>query len=149
MSTPHDQVYWVWGAMIQRCMNEKNKYYKNYGGRGITVCERWRSSKLFILDMGPRPPGGCLERIDNDKGYNPDNCRWATRKEQNSNRRNCIYLVSDGEQMTLREYCRRHDLPYRPILKRVLYRGWPMNLAISAPMGSRLRALAEPLAMAG
>ena len=84
--------YWyVWGAMIQRCTNPKNPGYAGYGGRGITVCDRWRQLANFESDMGPRPfPGASLERVDNDKGYSPENCKWATTKEQGKNKRQSV-----------------------------------------------------------
>jgi hypothetical protein len=73
--------------MIQRCTNPKQKAYKHYGGRGIKVCKRWRDFRHFLTDMGLRPDGMTLDRRDNDKGYTPDNCRWATQVEQIANRR--------------------------------------------------------------
>jgi hypothetical protein len=79
--------YHSWSGMIQRCTNPGNPSYANYGGRGITVCERWRSFKDFLLDMGRRPKGTSIDRIDNDGSYEPGNCRWATRTVQNSNKR--------------------------------------------------------------
>ena len=80
--------YRCWRDMIQRCTNLNTKCYPNYGGRGITVCERWRNSfEAFFADMGPRPENLTLDRIENDLGYSPDNCRWATLSEQNANRR--------------------------------------------------------------
>lgn len=129
------RLYWVWADMVSRCRNPKHRQYKDYGGRGIYVCERWQKSANFIFDMAPRTPGGMLDRRDNDSPYSPDNCRWATRKEQNSNRRNCIYVTDRGERVTLREFCRRHDVRYRPIVKRIKDRGWPIGLAIIVPLG--------------
>ncbi len=132
----NQKLYWVWADMRQRCKNPKHKAYKNYGGRGIIVCERWDSFQNFLEDMGLRPEGGMLDRIDNDGNYEPSNCRWASRKEQNSNRRSCIYIDYEGERITLKEYCRRHKITYRPIVKRIQDRGWPIDLALNVSIGS-------------
>jgi hypothetical protein len=82
------RTYKTWGSMLRRCLRSTATGYQNYGGRGITVCERWRGSFAnFLADMGPRPEGMSLDRINNDGNYEPGNCRWATAKEQTDNRR--------------------------------------------------------------
>lgn len=79
--------YIRWQAMRDRCSNPNNSKYSYYGGRGIRVCKRWKSFQAFLKDMGECPRSLTLERVDNDKGYTPSNCVWATRKEQIANRR--------------------------------------------------------------
>lgn len=79
--------YTAWANMIQRCKNARNKRFKDYGGRGIKVCDRWHGFTVFLADMGEKPPGLTLDRIDNDGNYEPGNCRWATAAEQRANKR--------------------------------------------------------------
>lgn len=79
--------YLSWSAMRQRCSNPQHDAWKDYGGRGIKVCKRWNSFANFLLDMGTRPPGRSIHRIDNNRGYKPSNCCWGTRKQQAQNRR--------------------------------------------------------------
>lgn len=95
LGAPRPTMIFVWRAMKQRCFSPRCKAYANYGGRGITVCERWLNGEdgktgleCFVLDMGPKPtPEHSIDRIDNDGNYEPGNCRWATAKEQRSNQR--------------------------------------------------------------
>lgn len=96
--------YIVWKTMISRCENPRNDDFHNYGGRGISVCKEWRNDfARFLLDMGERPPGLTIERIDSNKGYQPDNCKWVPRSEQSRNRR-CVRRIDvRGRLMTHRE----------------------------------------------
>jgi len=90
-------IYRAWQGMKDRCLNSHNKYYRDYGGRGISVCSEWLSFERFHEDMGEfYSPGLTIERIDNNKGYSKENCRWATVADQNRNQRKTIYLTYAG-----------------------------------------------------
>jgi hypothetical protein len=93
-------LYSVWQSMLRRCRDQKHGQWKNYGGRGIIVCARWKHSfQNFIEDMGPRPtPEYTLERKNNDKNYTPDNCKWATRKEQQRNLTVTVWVEIEGKR---------------------------------------------------
>ncbi len=111
--------------MRARCRYPKNNQFKDYGGRGISVCKRWDESfKAFLEDMGPKPkPTHQIDRIDNDGNYEPENCRWATRKQNNRNKRNNRMLVVDGQKMGVPEASEKYGIQQKTILMR-LYRGW-------------------------
>lgn len=119
-------VYYIWRSMLQRCTNPRNRGFHRYGGRGIGVCERWRKFENFFADMGDRPDGMTLERINNSLGYSPENCTWATRSENNNNRGSCVLISHDGLTMTANEWQRRTGIPDYTILRRIRA-GWPME----------------------
>src|SRR5271169_1645388 len=91
-----------WSSMKQRCFNPKAQEFKNYGARGITVCDRWMKFANFLSDMGEKPAGLSIERIDNNGNYEPSNCRWATKAEQCCNRRDIRFLEFNGERLPMR-----------------------------------------------
>lgn len=126
--------YGVWNMMIQRCTNPRNRSYKNYGGRGIEVCERWLGSfGNFYADMGPRPSNKySIERIDNNKPYGPDNCRWATMNEQARNRSNNHFVDFDGERKTIAEWSEITGLTPHLIHQRISL-GWDIRRALTTP----------------
>ena len=101
------ELYDVWCSMVQRCHNPECEAFPGYGGRGITVCLEWRLSVAkFIEDMGPRPKGTEIERIDNNKGYYPGNCRWATRIEQCNNKRNNRVITWKGKTQSASQWAK-------------------------------------------
>jgi hypothetical protein len=125
----------VWGTMLSRCRNRKSKSFPRYGGRGITVCKRWeRSFKAFIEDMGRRPTtASTIERLNNDKGYCPSNCVWASRRQQGRNKSNNVVLSHAGTSMTLCEWAEK--LCVSPRLLRVrLWRGWSTGRTLTTPV---------------
>jgi len=120
----HSGTYQSWAAMIQRCTNSNCQVWKHYGGRGITVCDRWRNSfEAFLRDMGERPAHLTLERLDNSKGYSPDNCAWRTRREQSRNQRSNRVFTVAGVTACLTELAERFGVN-RDTVKRRLQRGW-------------------------
>jgi len=122
--------YQAWQNMRARCNNKNTPYYKNYGGRGITVCKRWDNFKHFYSDMGDRPEGASLDRIDNNKGYSPENCRWATWREQHDNTRKSVKIFYKGKKRNLSEIGRLTGLDPKMLSKR-LKRGWSVTDTIS------------------
>lgn len=103
----HHPLYSVWIHMRERCNAVRCKAYKNYGGRGIRVCDEWSDFWGFVRDMSPRPAGGTLERKDNNGHYSASNCRWATHKEQNRNRRDNVLIEFNGETMCAAAWAER------------------------------------------
>jgi hypothetical protein len=129
--------YKSWESIYQRCNNHKSKHFPRYGGRGIKVCERWKSFENFYADMGPRPSKKhSIERDDNDGDYEPTNCRWATPKEQARNRRDNRLISIDGSEITMAEAAERFGINYHALFQR-LDRGWTVERALAKGEGRR------------
>lgn len=128
--------YWLHASMKKRCYCKTNKAFSSYGGRGIIVCERWLMPRgigfrNFVADMGPRPAGMTLERRENDKDYCPENCIWATMKDQGNNRRNNIRLTLDGVTKTATQWAHAIGLRGGDIIMKRIANGIPLSDALT------------------
>lgn len=134
--------YMAYSHMKARCLNRNNTAWKHYGGRGISVCQRWLDSfEDFLADMGVRPsPSHTFGRIDNDGNYCPENCRWETMAEQNLNKRTSRLLTLGNETKTLAEWCSENGADYKRVEGR-LRLGWDLLSAILTP---RLKKGSQP-----
>lgn len=119
--TKKSKIYSTWRSMIKRCDDPNSNVYHNYGGRGITVCDRWRNDFIaFVRDMGPKPtPKHSIDRINNDGNYEPGNCRWATSKEQCRNYRGNTLLTINGEAQTMIYWAEKYGVPTSTIINRL------------------------------
>ena len=128
------RTYKSWDKMMRRCLNTRNIGYKNYGGRGVTVCERWKTFSNFMKDMGPRPSiHYSIDRFPDANGnYEPGNCRWATSKQQANNRRSNRLITINGVTKTLAKWASRSPVSYAAIHMR-LRSGWPIEKALHSP----------------
>jgi len=135
-----------WSAMKARCFRPTATAYDRYGGRGISVCERWRVNfENFLADMGERPHGTSLDRIDNDGDYEPGNCRWATPKQQTQNQRtaaNAVMLTMWGETRCVSEWARTLGMDDATIAYRI-NAGWPVEKALTRAPASRTQEIEE------
>ena len=126
------QLYGVWSSAKGRCHNPTDQRYARYGGRGIFMCEAWRTNfEAFARDMSPRPSGMTLERIDNDGPYSPENCRWATMKEQGRNNSRNRRYTHNGETLLLSEWEERTGIPASALRYRIVDAGWTVERALT------------------
>ena len=135
----HSRLSCIFRGIKSRCYNPHHRYYAYYGGRGIKVCNEWftphshegfRAFKAWALENGYQE-GLTIDRIDNDKGYSPDNCRWVTMLVQGNNRSYCHYITFNGVTKTLMEWSRELEIPYITLKQRLNKYGWPVEKALS------------------
>jgi hypothetical protein len=124
--------YKTWQSIKARCYDPRSQSYPRYGAVGIKMCDRWLNSfAAFAADMGPRPtPKHTIDRIDNARGYEPNNCRWATMQEQQMNRRNNRWITAHGETLSIKQWERKLGIDHGVIADRIR-RGYPLELALS------------------
>ncbi len=134
----HADVYYIWNGIKQRCNNENSSAFMNYGGRGIYVCKRWSKFKLFVRDMGPRPPGYSIDRIDYNGPYSPENCRWASVRTQGLSKRGLHLISAFGRTKSLArwEIDPRCNVTGTAIKQRIA-KGWTAEEAIAMPPANR------------
>jgi hypothetical protein len=141
----------TWDKMKQRCLNPEHRSYRHYGGRGITIDPRWiESFENFVEDMGERPNGRTLDRIDTNGNYCKQNCRWATTDQQARGRRNAVWLTAFGKTKTLSDWCAEYGVSVRIVWQRVKKYGWTTEDALTlktvrAPKGSGRSFLRVPM----
>lgn len=136
MSNP---VYVAWYNMRQRCQNPNHKNFDRYGGRGIEIDPRWDDFECFAVDMGPRPNGHSLDRINNDLDYSPANCKWSTSLEQTNNRSSNLMLTHNGQTMSAADWDRHLGFRKNTINKRLRQLGWTVERALTTPVRRRPR----------
>lgn len=119
LSRKHPKAYRTWKDMRARCNNPNSKDYRNYGGRGIKVCKRWGSFENFLEDMGLRPGGLTIDRIDVNGDYSPENCRWADIETQANNKRDTVWMDLDGRRVSFSQWCRAHGVERAKAMYRI------------------------------
>lgn len=125
----------IFSGMLKRCYNPNTKSYKDYGGRGITVCDEWRGDRMAFFrwaDLNGYDDHLAIDRINNDEGYSPENCRWVSYKTNNNNKRNHVYLTFRGETLNVSAWEEKLGVKAGRLRSRIL-NGWPVELAITAP----------------
>lgn len=129
----HTKIHRIWRGMHERCYSPNHTFYDYYGGRGIYVCDEWHKFENFYRDMGEKPQGLSLDRIDNDGPYAPWNCRWATTKEQARNSTLVTLLTWKGKTQSIVEWSEELGINKQTISTR-LGRGWSAERALSEPI---------------
>jgi hypothetical protein len=143
--------YNAWHAIKQRCENPRNPSYKDYGARGISICDRWKESLAnFLADMGPRPSSRhSIDRIDNDGNYEPGNCRWATHAEQARNKRSNSLVTINGITKCITDWCEHYKIPSGVVFTRIYKLKWDIERAITEPSKTYRKWDQEKLTMNG
>ena len=127
------RAFQTWKHMRERCEDPANKSYPRYGGRGIKVCDGWLRFENFFADMGERPPGLTLERVDNERDYEPSNCIWADMRRQQNNRSNNRLITYRGEARTIAQWARELNMPSTTLTNRLRLLGWTVERAFTEP----------------
>ncbi len=130
-------IYNSWRSIVQRCTNHEHNQYKDYGGRGITVCERWLKFQNFLEDMGEPPPKHSINRIENNEGYCPNNCEWITTKENNRNKRNNLFVQHNGQSRLLVDLSEETRIPYKTLYARIYIYKWSIHKALTTQIRKR------------
>lgn len=136
LSSDHPREYRIWKGMRDRCRRASSKSYKNYGGRGISVCPEWEDFAVFMKDMGPCPDGESIDRIDVNAGYSARNCMWQTDKGQANNRRTNHAITFLGETKTLQQWCEHFGIEPSKVRYRIK-QGWPLERVFSSEDGRK------------
>lgn len=136
------RIHSIYHHMKERCLNKNHMFYKNYGGRGIKICDEWEGRHGFLNFKDWALLNGykdnlTLDRIDHDGDYCPENCRFVDMKTQQNNRRNNFYITMDGETKTLTQWCEQYDAPYQRTLQRIRRDGWSVEDALFVPKGGK------------
>lgn len=134
--------YRTWADMRARCSNPRHPNFRHWGGRGITVCEAWEDFRAFYADMGVRPASSSrmtLERVDNEKGYSPDNCVWATSATQRKNTRKTRRVTIGERTLCLKDWCREIGIAYTTVQQRIYRHGWSDIDALLTPVDPNWR----------
>lgn len=147
-ATGDTKTYRIWAAMKTRCTNPNQPGAKNYVNKGIIICERWmKSFENFLEDMGPCPHGLSIDRKNNDLGYNKDNCKWSTTKEQQNNKTTNHFIEHNGKRLTISQWSDELNISAQLLYGRILNSGWTGVEAITIPVGMNRKKYYEQHAL--